>query len=91
MQSHQLLLVPILSQMLRTIATGDVEVQRNRFLLEKIFLVILSDLKLLCHTYDDMLRFVYIYIFLQLTFNIITSNKNCPHVFIICTHIYGQK
>lgn len=72
-------------------ATGDAEVQRNEFLLEKILLVIFSDLKLSCHTYDDILLFVFIYIFLQLTFNIITLNKNCPHVFIICTHKHGQK
>lgn len=79
--------------MLRTVTTGDVEVQRNEFLLEKILLVILSDLKLSCHTYDDILRFVFthIYVFLQLMFKVITLNKNCPHVFIICTQIHGQK
>lgn len=72
-------------------ATGDEEVQRNEFLLEEILLAILSGLKLSCHTYDDIFRFVFIYIFLQLTFNIITLNKNYPHVFIICTYIHGQK
>lgn len=72
--------------------TGDVEVQRNEFLLVKILLVILIYLKLSCHTYDDILRFVFthIYVFLQLTFNVITLNKNRPHVFIICTRIHGQ-
>jgi len=47
--------------------TGDVEVQRNEFLLEKILLVILSDLKLSCHTYDDILRFVFMYIYISST------------------------
>jgi hypothetical protein len=56
-----LLLIQKLPQMLRTMATGDVEVQRNEFLLEKILLLILCDLKLSRHTYDDILRFVFIY------------------------------
>ena len=49
--------------MLRTMATGEVEVQCNEFLLEEILFVIVSDLKLSCHTYDDIFRFVFIYIF----------------------------
>ena len=44
-------------------ATGDVEVQCNEFLLEEILLVIVSDLQLSCHTYDDIFRFVFIYIY----------------------------
>jgi hypothetical protein len=70
---------------MRTMATDDVEVQRNDFLLEKISLVILSNLKLSCHTHDDILRSVYIYIILQITFNIITLNKK---LFSCVYHIY---
>jgi hypothetical protein len=67
--------------------TVGLDVQRNDFLLEQILFLILGDLKLSRNIQDDILC-LYLYILLQVTFNISTLNKNCPVVF---DYIHEQK